>query len=135
MWLAAPVNRRIVVIVLAVAVLVLGGLLVLTKRGAVVIEQTIGPTSCAYDNRLKSVVMTVPILVKTRGEVSWRIQAQVHDRRHPSRMPYVTTRVVTIDSGGTAKRQDLSLQVSMQRSEWLAGHNDCGIRVSTADLP
>lgn len=99
------------------------------------VEQPIGPTSCAYDDGQKSVVMTVPILVKTRGEVTWQIQAQVHDRRDPARMPYVATRVVTIDSGDTAKRQDLSLRIPMQRSEWLAGHNDCGISVTSGHLP
>ena len=135
MWLAASVRRRLPVILLSVAVVALAGILVLTRRGAVMVEQRLGPTSCAYDDRLQSVVMSVPLSVETRGEVSLQVQAQVRDRRDRARMPYVSTRIVTFDTGSHAERHDVKLRISMPRSEWLAGHNDCGISVRTVHLP
>jgi hypothetical protein len=130
-WLAACVHRRLVVVGLSVAVVVLAGLLVHARQAHVVVEQKIGPTRCTYDDHRHRVDLTVPLSVATHGEVSLEVQAQVRDRRDPGRMPYVSTRTVTVDTDGHATRRDVTLHIAMPRSEWLAGHDDCGISVRT----
>ena len=128
-------TSRLPVVLMLVGVTAAAALLAFSNDVASVVEQEIGPTGCRYDDGVRSVVVSAPVAVETDGKVSWEVQAQVRDRRDPSRMPYVSTRLVTFDTDGRLERHDVELQIAMPRREWLAGHDDCGISVRTVPSP
>jgi hypothetical protein len=110
--------------------------LVLLQRPweARVVEQQVGGTWCEYDAAERAVVTTVPMRIATRGEVTWDVQAQVRDRRDPSRQPFVTTRSVSFDTGGDLEKRELQLSIPMAEKDWLAGFDRCGVLIRSVDL-
>jgi hypothetical protein len=100
---------------------------------AVVLELESGPTRCDYDAQRRAVVTRVPLAVATRGEVELEVQALVYDRRDPDRQPYLTTRTLTVDTGGEVERPEVVLEISMRQQDWRAGFDDCAVRIRTVD--
>ena len=128
-------TRRFAWTTLVGAVIVLTGLLLRTNSQAAVIDQEIGPTRCEYDTASKEVLVSVPLKVETRGEVTMEVRAEVHDRRDPGRMPYVSTEVATFDDSGAQDEQRVIHRIAMSEPEWRAGFNECAVSLRTVRQP
>lgn len=98
-----------------------------TGSQAVVVDQRLGPTRCNYDPANREVVMSVPLSVETRGEVTMEVRAEVYDRRNRNRMPYVSTEAVTFGGEGSQRERRLIRRIPMQAKEWRSGFNECGV--------
>jgi hypothetical protein len=124
-------KQRLTTFVLLALVIALGGL-VIGQRESRILDQWVGPARCAYDDERSAVISHVPLAVRTRGAVTWEIQARVYDRREPTRQPYVDTETVTFDTGGDVDRRTVTLSIGMRQRDWHRGFDDCTLSIRTA---
>jgi hypothetical protein len=73
----------------------------------------------------------VPLRIEARGEVAMEVRVEVHDRRDPGRMPYVSTEGITFGSGTAQTEHRVVRRLAMPEREWRAGFNECRVSIST----